>query len=278
MKQKQPIRRACFAIALFSAITFNVQADFDVGLAAYNRGDYVAALSEWKHDAAKGHAGAQQNLGVMYATGRGVAKDDKEAVRWYRLAADQGDARAQNGLGWMHQHGTGVLQDFEQAVRWYRLAAQQGNAYGQRNLGLMYRDGLGVPQNLIVAHAWLNLGANGGHPDAQGERDRVAESLTTKDLVRAQKLATAWQPGKSVPEVKYQPKTPSGKTDAKAPTPAKVSEKSCNPPSGKTLRYSDKCVNGDCVRTFENGCTKQFQAAYCYDSLKGRWDWKPDGC
>ena len=35
-----------------------------------------------------GDAEAQRNLGVRYATGRGVSKDDAEAVRWYRLAAN----------------------------------------------------------------------------------------------------------------------------------------------------------------------------------------------
>ena len=37
---------------------------------------------------------AQFNLGYdRYANGRGVLKDDAEAVRWYRLAAEQGYAR-----------------------------------------------------------------------------------------------------------------------------------------------------------------------------------------
>ena len=31
----------------------------------------------------------------MYATGEGVPKDDAEAVRWYRLAAEEGNASAQ---------------------------------------------------------------------------------------------------------------------------------------------------------------------------------------
>ena len=35
------------------------------------------------------------NLGVMYRAGRGgLTKDDAEAVRWYRKAADLGDAWA----------------------------------------------------------------------------------------------------------------------------------------------------------------------------------------
>jgi len=34
----------------------------------------------------------------MYASGQGVAKDEREAVRWYQLAAAQGDAYAQQAL------------------------------------------------------------------------------------------------------------------------------------------------------------------------------------
>ena len=45
--------------------------------------------------AEQGAAEAQYNLGSMYADGRGVPKDEAEAARWYRLAADQGDASAQ---------------------------------------------------------------------------------------------------------------------------------------------------------------------------------------
>jgi len=44
--------------------------------------------------AKQGDAGAQNNLGVAYATGEGVAKDPEEAVRWYRMAAGQGIAEA----------------------------------------------------------------------------------------------------------------------------------------------------------------------------------------
>jgi TPR repeat protein len=52
----------------------------------------------------------------------------KKAVRWYRLAADQRDAEAQNNLGMMYADGRGVPQDYREAVKWYRLAADQGNS------------------------------------------------------------------------------------------------------------------------------------------------------
>ena len=43
-------------------------------------------LDELRVLAEQGDADAQFNLGVMYADGEGVAQDDAEAVRWFRLA------------------------------------------------------------------------------------------------------------------------------------------------------------------------------------------------
>ena len=77
----------------------------------------------------------------------GVPQDYKEAVKWYRLAAEQGDATAQYNLGIMYDNGQGVPQDYKEAIKWYRLAAEQGNAKAQYNLGAMYDNGEGVPQD-----------------------------------------------------------------------------------------------------------------------------------
>ena len=59
-------------------------------------------LKETKAKAKKGDAEAQFNLGKMYANGQGVPQDYREAVKWFRLAADQGMAGAQNALGGMY--------------------------------------------------------------------------------------------------------------------------------------------------------------------------------
>ena len=60
-----------------------------------------------------------------------MAKNDTEAVKWYRLAANQGLAEAQNNLGDMYRAGQGLTQDDAEAVKWYRLAADQGFAEAQ---------------------------------------------------------------------------------------------------------------------------------------------------
>ena len=68
-----------------------------------------------------GIVNAQVLLGDMYSRGNGVARDDAEATRWYRLAVEQGHAGAQNSLGIMYDQGRGVAADAAEAVRWYRI-------------------------------------------------------------------------------------------------------------------------------------------------------------
>jgi TPR repeat protein len=119
--------------------------DFDVGAAAYDRGDYGTAFRNWKPYADQGNAEAQYNLGLMYRVGRGVLQDDKEAVKWFAKAAEQGVAIAQFSLASMHYTGRGVPLDDREAIKWYTKAAEQGFAAAQLYSGLMHNTGRGVP-------------------------------------------------------------------------------------------------------------------------------------
>ena len=74
-------------------------ADFDAGMAAYQRGDYVTAFREFKPLAEKGAAQAQNILGDMYDKGQGVPKDYVQAHMWLSLAAAQGVKQATEALG-----------------------------------------------------------------------------------------------------------------------------------------------------------------------------------
>ena len=46
-------------------------------------------------------------------------------MKWYRLAAEPGHAGAQNNLGIMYQKGQGVPQDYVQAHMLFNLAASR---------------------------------------------------------------------------------------------------------------------------------------------------------
>ena len=71
---------------------------FQAGAAEPTEADRKRFL-ETKVKAEKGDAKAQTLLGIFYQLGAGVPKDDAEAVKWYRKAADQGYATAQFNLG-----------------------------------------------------------------------------------------------------------------------------------------------------------------------------------
>ena len=159
----------------------------------------------------------------MYFTGEGVIEDRREAVRWFRLAAEQGDAEgqtylglmyadgwgvvayAQGELGRMYFTGEGVIEDRREAVRWFRLAAEQGDAWAQTVLGRMYTLGQeGVPQDYIQAHKWLNLAAAASAPllreyreDVLRLRDDVAARMSSSQIAEAQRLAREWRPSPS---------------------------------------------------------------------------------
>ena len=70
----------------------------------------------------------------MYANGEGVTRNDEEAAKWIRKAADQGDPHAQNNLGVMYATGRGLPKDYAEAEKWFRLAADSGDAKGKENL------------------------------------------------------------------------------------------------------------------------------------------------
>ena len=127
----------------------------------------------------------------MYANGRGILKDDAEAVRWYRLSADQGNAFAQNNLGLRYANGEGVLKDEAEAVRWYRLSADQGNATAQNNLGVRYAIGMGVLKDSVLAHMWFNIAGANGNEAARKGRDNLERDMTSDEITRATELARA---------------------------------------------------------------------------------------
>jgi len=63
-------------------------ADFEAGKQAFAKGDYAAALQEWRPLAEQGLPFAAYNVALLYAKGQGVKQDPAEAAKWYRVAAD----------------------------------------------------------------------------------------------------------------------------------------------------------------------------------------------
>lgn len=113
-------------------------ADFRAGIDAFDRGDLARALSILKPLAQKGHAKAQNEIGLMYLDARGVDRDYQAAIRWFRLSADTDLADAQFNLGLMYAEGLGTLRNSVEAKKWFLRAAEQGHAVAELNLSVRY--------------------------------------------------------------------------------------------------------------------------------------------
>jgi TPR repeat protein len=63
-----------------------------------------------------------------------VAKDQVEAVKWFRKAAEQNFAPAQYNLNVCYYNGKGVAKDYVEAYEWLLLAARQGDEDAKKNI------------------------------------------------------------------------------------------------------------------------------------------------
>jgi len=90
----------------------------------------------------------------------------------------------------MYNNGQGVLKDDREAVKWYRKAAEQGYADAQNNLGLMYYSGQGVLQNHIKAYMWANLARYNGSTNAQKLLDIITKEMIKQNISRAQSMSS----------------------------------------------------------------------------------------
>src|SRR6266542_4200866 len=170
--QQSEADRKLFEEIKAKAETGDAQSQYELGAAFFfgNFGvakDEVEALKWWRKAADQNHATAQHILGLCYDMGRGVVKDEMEAVKWYRKAAQQSYAMAQYILGLCYAKGEGVAKDEMEAVKWFRKAAEQNDAGAQYDLGVCYANGQGVAKDDVEAMKWYRKAAEQNNAPAQ---------------------------------------------------------------------------------------------------------------
>ena len=128
-------------------------ADIEAARDLMEAGRFAEAREALWPAARSGNADAEELIGVMYAMGLGVEKDERRALEWYLRSAMKGHPGAQSGVGW-----------------YYEL-------------------GLGLPApDLVRAYMWYALSAIGGDPDAAISVEDIARRMTTEEIAQAQAL------------------------------------------------------------------------------------------
>jgi TPR repeat protein len=161
--------------------------------------DFAAA--DWYQKAAdQGYAAAEEELGSLFYTGRGRAKNYNEALKWFGRAADKGSLTAKLFVGLMHYNGEGTPQNYIVAAHWFGQAAEQGEYQAQLQLADIYAEGHGVPQDYVQAYKWIILAAacwpawSADRESSIKARDQFAAKMTSAQIAEAQKLASEWKP------------------------------------------------------------------------------------
>ena len=119
----------------------------------------------------------------------------EEAMRELLPAARSGNADAEELIGIMYAMGLGVPRDDERAFEWYLRSAMKGHPGSQSGVGWYYEIGRGIPQpDLVRAYLWYRLSAIGGDPDAAMSIEEVVKKMTPDEIARARILVEDYRP------------------------------------------------------------------------------------
>jgi len=147
---------------VLASIAAPAMADVKAGVDAWQRGDYPAAVKEWRPAAIAGDADAQFNLAQAYKLGRGVPTDLKQAESWYQKAAAQGHVQASDNYGLiLFQNG-----NRKEALPWIEKSANRGEPRAQYVLGTALFNGDLTGKDWVRAYALMTRASSAGLPQA----------------------------------------------------------------------------------------------------------------
>ena len=143
----------CQVLVLFCCMPLIVKADIEKARDLMETNNFEEAMYELLPAARSGNADAEELIGVMYAMGLGVKRDDMRAFEWYLRSAMKGHPGAQSGVGWYYEVGRGM-----------------------------------PAPDLVRAYMWYVLSAIGGDPDAAISQEEVVKKMSSEQIAKAHVL------------------------------------------------------------------------------------------
>ncbi|WP_195819203.1 tetratricopeptide repeat protein [Roseobacter sp. MH60115] len=149
------MRTICLLLALLAAPAF---AEIEEARDMMEEGRFEEAYDALWPAARSGNADAEELIGVMYAMGLGLPRDDIRAFEWYLRSAMKGHPGAQSGVGWYYEVGRGM-----------------------------------PAPDLVRAYMWYTLSAIGGDPDAAISLEEVVKKMTQEEIEKAHVLVADYK-------------------------------------------------------------------------------------
>jgi TPR repeat protein len=123
------------------------------------------AIAAWRKASDKGSSSAMVELGVLYGTGAGVARDEAQARKLLERAAEAGNPRGVSNLAALGGGGAGAAANPARARELLSKSAET-NAEAQYQLGMMLAEGDGGSKDDVAARALFEKAAAQNHPGA----------------------------------------------------------------------------------------------------------------
>ncbi len=146
------------------------------------------------HQAQQSNYAAKYLFGYAHYVGFLVDKNDIEAFKLIKEAADNHYDEAQYVLADFYIKGKGTTKNYTQAVKYLRAAAHQGHLDALMKLANILAEGKIYTQNIMNAHVLYNVASVMGAKDAAEKRDELEKLLKIEDLLAVQANAENFKP------------------------------------------------------------------------------------
>lgn len=130
----------------------------------------------------------QNELGVLYLSGRLGVQDATAALSWFRRSAKGKFPAGAYNLASLLEQGIGAPQNIDQAGKLYTFATNAGHAQSATALGRFNAEGRGTERNLPRAWALFALAAERGDKNAEEYRKEVATHLNEVEVMEAREI------------------------------------------------------------------------------------------
>ena len=123
------LMRVLLTLMLSLGVPLAASADYALGLAAFERGDFATAEREFSALAQQGHPDSQYSLAMLYL--KSEPPEYARAIPWLEKSARRGLPDSQYMLGMLSLYGVGLAKNTGQGMHWLALASGQGNEDAQ---------------------------------------------------------------------------------------------------------------------------------------------------
>ncbi|GMT40010.1 MAG: hypothetical protein IEMM0001_0745 [bacterium] len=106
----------------------------------------------YKKAAELGHIQAMNDIGVAYADGDGIRRDDKQAMEWFKKSAKLGNSEAMYNLALGYLFSD--VRNTDKALPWVTQAAEKEYRPAYMLIGWMTTTGTGASANRVKAIRW----------------------------------------------------------------------------------------------------------------------------